>query len=347
MEKFMQELAEKLYTERRKKPLVKNDYIALLKAIFGKDDIDKSLNDNAEAAKAVTYALSTIDPLYRYCLEEIYLHGIPQEQLAEEFRRNMNMEVFMDRLIEDIYNSVKQNFMQYIDITFLGMEENHFRELDYQDGVHPDGFPKNNTYYEMNSDKSIVNILRDTLDLFDGYDFSRKEVFERYFLRGQTKEALAKWLSEQMENYVHYVCRTAMRIMCLYPRVKHLYKYVGYKSIFKDIRCSENKNGKCLYPLTISLDEEAEACSLCKINEVREWMDKAISELPPKEKQIIKLLYGMENGSEKMTSTDVAVMLRIDTREQVEEIEYTALKKLRKRALREIRTTYKSDRCEA
>lgn len=347
MEKFMRALAEKLYTERRKEPFVKNNYIALLKTIFGREDLDDSLNDNAELEATVTKLLSTISPLSRYVLEERFLHGKTQEQLADEFRKNMDMRTFTDRLIEDVYRSVEQEFLKYMEIIFIGMEKNHFRELYYRDGVHPEGFPKNDTYYELEADKSVVDILRDTLEYFDGCGICYKDIFEKYFVNGETKEELVQWLYDNMDKVVYDSCRDGLRTLRIYPRSRYLKKFIGDESHHKDFQCSERRNGRCIYTVTIGVDEETEICSLCKNVELKNWVDTVISELSPEEEKIMRLLYGLGDGDESLTSTDVAVMLRIDTREQVEEIERRTLKALRMKATREIRTTYKNNRRDA
>lgn len=99
MQALMQSLAEKLCADREKEAPVKNNYTELLKAIFCKEDLDSSLNDDPQLAEAAIQALSSLGDIEKYCLEERYLHGKPRSQLAEEFRRNLDMEEFTDTVL--------------------------------------------------------------------------------------------------------------------------------------------------------------------------------------------------------------------------------------------------------
>ncbi|MBD5081274.1 MAG: hypothetical protein HDT44_05860 [Ruminococcaceae bacterium] len=223
---LMETLAEKLRADREKEAPVKNDYTALLKAIFGEKNLDSSLNDNDRLAEAVAQLLPTISEIRVYCLEERYFHGKPLEQLAEEFRRNLDMAEFKDKLIQDVVQSIEYEFMKKIHIIFYRMEKNSFRELEYCDGMRSDDLPKNDINFTSDADKSIVHILRDTVGMLKSISSCYKDIFERYFLKGETKEELAQWLSENMESYVQEKCSEGLRQLRHPSRIKQLKKFI-------------------------------------------------------------------------------------------------------------------------
>lgn len=325
METIMRALAEKLCAEREKEPPVKPNHIALLKAVFcPSEEPDASLNDSAELAEAVTKALSVLSSIKRYCVEERYLHGKSLEQLADEFRASLDMEDFADRMTVGVYRSVKCEFMNRVDSIFGQMEDNSFRELEYKDGAHPEGFPKNDTYYEPNADKTVLDILRDTLKNFDGCRFSRKELFELRYMRGRTNEELAQWLSDNMEGYVDEICVSALRRL-RHPSVcRGLKKLLGYEQIPQNSFRIKDKCRSCIYGLLRGYGEQTE-CSACRTSEVKEWLVKTVSELPTEERRVIGELYDTNYGSYTFTTRkEIAVKLGIVSKERVEELEKSA-----------------------
>lgn len=337
MEKLMQELAEKLCADREKEPPVKNNYRLLLETIFFKEDLDRSLDDCAQLAEAVTQTLSALSDIEKYCLEERYLHGKSQSQLAEEFRRNLDMEEFTDKLIDNVYHSIEHEFMDTIHSIFFRMKENSFRELEYLDGMHPDNLPKNDTYYEPDADKSIVDMLRYTVKMFDGMGICYKDIFEKYFMKGETKEKLAQWLSENMQDFVSDRCRDALRYLRIFPsNSRPLKRFIEPDGYNEECRHDENKCRSCIYMITAGIGDRRTDCSLCRTDEVRNWLDKALSELPTKERQVMRALYDLEDGHYSSDHKKTAVKLRIDSKESVRKLERRALKNLSKKAMREL-----------
>lgn len=332
----MEKMIEKLCAQRTNEAPAKPDYAGLMDAIFGKreEPFDAALNDNAEFKEAVEKALSTLNKLNRYCVEERYLHGKSLEQLADEFRKNMDMEKFADKLIKKTYKLIRGEFMENIEMIFTEMEGNTFRELEYRNGVHPDGLPKNDTYYEPNADKTVLDILRNTLECFDSYIFSYREFFEKRYIQGQSIEELAQWLSENMAGYIDYICTEALR------RIRHPSVCRSLKRFIAGDDCAENnsyyngKCGNCIYELIRNSDTPTE-CGECKTAEAKEWMKQAISELPTEEQQVIRELYDFEEGyCLPVLRKDVAVKLRIDSKERVAELEKSARRALKSKALR-------------
>lgn len=338
MEIFFQTLAEKLFAEREKEAPVKPDYAGFMYEVFGHsaEPFDTAFNENAEFATAVEKTLSTLRGIDRYCTEERYLHGKSVRQLADEFRNILDMEKFAEKVMEDVYISIKNGFMENIEKIFDGMEDNSFRELEYLDGIHPRSLPKNDTYYDPRADKSVLDVLRDTLGRSDSMGFSYKDIFENCFIKGQTKEELAQWLSEHLEEYISERCLSSLRKLRMISVGNDLKKFLGCgHPTVPRFRCKD-KCVKCIYNVTHYIGEEPEECSACKTAEVKAWLDGALSELSPKKKQVIKSLYDTDDGLSTCNYKKTAVKLGLESREYVMKLETSALKALRKKAVREL-----------
>lgn len=101
----MSDLAVKLYEEKEKNEPVREDYLPLLRAVFGADEFDPALNDNTDFADEVSDVLMELDDngpfglLQRYFVEEYFLHGKSKADIGNEIATNMEL------LLKDLENS--------------------------------------------------------------------------------------------------------------------------------------------------------------------------------------------------------------------------------------------------
>lgn len=203
-----EKLAEKLFANREKDTPAKNDCAALLKAVFA-ENIDASLNDNPELAEAVNEVLSRLSSLERYCLEERFLHGKTLEQLTEEFREAIDLEEFAEKYAEKALQTLYDEFMDHIDGIFYDMQNNSFGELKASEN------PASPETADDGRGACAADILRDTIKDLDGRGFCYREIFEGYFLEGESKTSLTMALSDDPENpfyvtdeYIDEICET-------------------------------------------------------------------------------------------------------------------------------------------
>ena len=101
----MSDLAVKLYEESEKNEPVREDYLPLLRAIFGAKEFDPALNDNTDFADEVSDVLMELDDngpfglLQRYFVEEYFLHGKSKDEIGKEIAANMEL------LLQDLERS--------------------------------------------------------------------------------------------------------------------------------------------------------------------------------------------------------------------------------------------------
>lgn len=101
----MSDLAVKLFEESEKNEPVREDYLPLLCAVFGADEFDPALNQNADFADEVSEVLMELDDngpfglLQRYFVEEYFLHGKSKADIGKEIATNMEL------LLKDLENS--------------------------------------------------------------------------------------------------------------------------------------------------------------------------------------------------------------------------------------------------
>lgn len=204
MDELMYELTLKLREERKKAAPVKNNYAALLKMMFSRE-FDESFNERDDIAKAVeSHLLSPLKNIYRYCIEEICLHGKSLEQLTDEFRKNLDLEELAEKFIDEINDRIKEELMNEVEIIFSDMAENSFSELKERSGE---------TY-------DLTDILQNVVEDLDDFGFGYKELFEKRFIKGETTAQLAEWFSDNLEDYVGDTCKNAMRRL-RQPVLKH------------------------------------------------------------------------------------------------------------------------------
>ena len=90
----MSKLAVKLFEEQENK---KENYLPLVKAIFGDKEYDTSLNEDkafTTDAQEVLYALGesgALGMLQRYFAEEYFLHGKSKEEIGKEIADNIDL----------------------------------------------------------------------------------------------------------------------------------------------------------------------------------------------------------------------------------------------------------------
>ena len=90
----MSKLAVKLFEEQENK---KENYLPLVKAIFGNKEYDASLNENKVFIADAREALFALDEsgafgmLQRYFAEEYFLHGKSKEEIGKKIAENMDL----------------------------------------------------------------------------------------------------------------------------------------------------------------------------------------------------------------------------------------------------------------
>ena len=208
---IMEKTAGKLFAARKRNAPIANDYAALLKTVFCPwREYNSELNHNAELIEATASALSVLSDIERYCVEEVCLHGKSLEQLADEFRSVLNMERFAEEFIEGLSYPLLDAFKEKTEEAFLEMRKNSFRELKGE--LRP---------------RSIIDILLDAVkELNDWAGIWAKDVFERYYLRGETKEELGQWFSENMEDYVRDNYFRALRKLRVSAKSRAMKKFM-------------------------------------------------------------------------------------------------------------------------
>lgn len=124
----MSDLAVKLYEESEKNEPVREDYLPLLCAVFGADEFDPALNQNADFADEVSDVLMELDDngpfglLQRYYVEEHFLHGKSKADIGKEIANNMEL------LLQDLERSAIR-FLRHPDqsrplLTYIRKENN-------------------------------------------------------------------------------------------------------------------------------------------------------------------------------------------------------------------------------
>jgi hypothetical protein len=93
----MSDLAVKLFEESEKNEPVREDYLPLLRALFGANEFDPALNQNADFADEVSDVLMELDDndplglLQRYFVEEYFLHGKSKADIGKEIAANIEL----------------------------------------------------------------------------------------------------------------------------------------------------------------------------------------------------------------------------------------------------------------
>lgn len=93
----MSDLAVKLFEETEKNEHVREDYLPLLRSLFGDNEFDPALNDNTDFASEVSDVLMELDDngpfglLQRYFVEEYFLHGKSKADISQEIAAHMEL----------------------------------------------------------------------------------------------------------------------------------------------------------------------------------------------------------------------------------------------------------------
>lgn len=101
----MSKLAVKLFEKREASEPVRENYLPLLCALFGANELDPALNENPDFSEEVSDILPELDDngpfglLQRYFVEEHFLHGKSKADIGKEIASNM------DLLLQDLENS--------------------------------------------------------------------------------------------------------------------------------------------------------------------------------------------------------------------------------------------------
>lgn len=148
-----------------------------------------------------------------YCYADIFkgyfLEGESKTALTMMLSDNPSGSVeVIGKCINDVSDALCNAVLDKTEDIFYEMKDNGFPELK---APYPDGSLKRRATTRLDAYARVIDVLKDSIAYLNEHGNFYRDVFEKHFIQGLTKEQLAQYRSDNMKNYVEEAISFALR----------------------------------------------------------------------------------------------------------------------------------------